>query len=175
MSNQYIAEVRAFGFNFAPVTWAQCNGQTIDISQNATLFQIVGTTYGGNGQTNFQLPNLQDLTAAGMGTGVGLMNWPLGLVFGEPSHTLLISEVPMHTHSATFASGVSFENQKTVPSTTSYPARGQANHAYSAGSATILGPSTITPAGGSLPHNNIQPVQVVNFCIALFGVFPTHS
>jgi microcystin-dependent protein len=175
MSSQYIAEIRVFGFNFAPIDWAQCNGQTIDISQNSTLFQIIGTTYGGNGQTTFNLPNLQDLTAAGMGTGLGLMNWPLGAMFGEANHTLITTEVPGHSHSATFASGVAFDAQKTTPSTTSYPGRAQANHAYSTAAGTTLAPATIASAGGSLPHNNIQPVQVLNYCIALFGIFPAHS
>ena len=106
MSNQYIAEIRIFGFNFAPLDWAQCNGQTVAVDQNSTLFQIIGSTFGGNGTTTFNLPNLQDLTAAGIGTGLGLRNWPLGATFGEANHTLLISEVPLHTHSATFGGGV---------------------------------------------------------------------
>ena len=175
MSNQYIAEVRVFGFNFAPIDWAQCNGQTLDISQNPTLFQIIGTTYGGNGQTTFQLPNLQDRTAVGMGTGAGRMNWPLGAVFGEANHTLLTAEVPGHTHSATFAAGVGFVDQKTTPSPTSFPGRAQANHAYSAAAGSTLAPATITAFGGSLPHNNIQPVLVLNYCIALFGIFPSQN
>jgi microcystin-dependent protein len=158
MSNQYIAEIRIFGFNFAPLDWAQCNGQTVAIDQNSTLFQIIGSTFGGNGTTTFNLPNLQDLTAAGIGTGLGLRNWPLGATFGEANHTLLISEVPLHTHSAT-----------------SYPARAQANRAYNTAATTTLAPATLPPVGGSLPHNNIQPVLVMNYCIALFGIFPSQS
>jgi microcystin-dependent protein len=175
MSNQYIAEVRVFGFNFAPIDWAQCNGQTVAIDQNSTLFQIIGSTYGGNGTTTFNLPNLQDQTAVGMGQGPGLRNWSLGATFGEANHTLIINEVPGHSHSATFGGGAAFDAQKTTPSPTSYPGRAQANHAYSTASGTILAPGTIGPAGGSLPHNNIQPVQVLNYCIALFGIFPAHS
>ena len=83
MSNQYIAEVRAFGFNFAPIDWAQCNGQVMGIDQNPTLYQIIGTTYGGNGTTTFALPNLQDMTPLGQGQGLGLMNWALGQTFGQ--------------------------------------------------------------------------------------------
>jgi microcystin-dependent protein len=176
MSNQYIAEIRIFGFNFAPIDWAQCNGQTIGIDQNPTLFNIIGTTYGGNGTTTFSLPNLQDRTVVGMGQGPGLRNWPLGGVFGEANHTLLISEVPLHAHPATFAAGVTFGGQQATPSSTSYPGRAQTpSRAYNTAAGTTLAPATIGPAGGSLPHNNIQPVLVLNYCIALFGVFPPQS
>jgi len=175
MSNQYIAEIRVFGFNFAPLDWAQCNGLTIAIDQNLTLFNIIGTTFGGNGTTTFNLPNLQDQTAAGMGQGPGLRDWPLGATFGEANHTLLISEVPLHAHSATFGAGVVFGDQKTTPSSTSYPARAQANRAYNTASSTTLAPATLPPFGGSQPHNNIQPVLVMNYCIALFGIFPPKS
>jgi microcystin-dependent protein len=174
MSNQYIAEVRIFGFNFAPIDWAQCNGQTIGIDQNATLFNIIGTTFGGNGQTTFNLPNLQDLTAVGMGQGPGLRNWPLGATSGEANHTLLITEVPLHTHPATFATA-SGQNETTTPLATYYPGPAKNNRAYSTASGTTLAPATIGPGGGSLPHNNIQPVLVLNYCIALFGVFPPQA
>jgi microcystin-dependent protein len=174
MSQQYIAEIRAFGFNYAPIDWAQCNGQTIGIDQNATLFNIIGTTYGGNGTTTFNLPNLQDRTAVGMGQGPGLMNWPLGGVFGEANHTLLIGEVPRHTHQATAAeAGFSFETA--APTSTSYPGRAQNGHAFSTTTNSSLYSGTIGPYGGSLPHNNVQPVLVLNFCIALFGVYPPQS
>jgi microcystin-dependent protein len=174
MSSQYIAEIRAFGFNFAPLDWAQCNGQTIAIDQNATLFNIIGTTYGGNGTTTFNLPNLQDRTVAGMGQGPGLRSWPLGGVFGEANHTLLINEVPLHAHPATFGiAGV--ENETTIPSSISYPGHAQGSRAYNTSATTTLAPATIGLAGGSLPHNNIQPVQVLNYCIALFGVFPSQA
>jgi microcystin-dependent protein len=175
MSNQYVAEIRIFGFNFAPIDWAQCNGQTIAIDQNPTLFTIIGTTYGGNGTTTFALPNLQDRTAVGMGQGPGLMNWPLGASFGEANHTLLISEVPLHAHSATFGTAGA-ENETTTPSSISYPGRAQPpGRAYNTAASTMLAPATIGVAGGSLPHNNIQPVLVLNYCIALFGVFPPQN
>jgi microcystin-dependent protein len=162
MSNQYIAEVRVFGFNFAPVDWAQCNGQTMDISQNTTLFTLIGTTYGGNGQTTFLLPNLQDLTAVGMGQGLGLRNWPLGATFGEANHTLLITEVPAHSHSVTVGAGVEFTQET----------RGRA---YAPSSNGTLNSGTIGPYGGSQPHANVQPTLALNYCIALYGVFPPQS
>jgi|HubBroStandDraft_1064217.scaffolds.fasta_scaffold00266_26 microcystin-dependent protein len=171
MADQYIAEIRIFGFNFAPVSWAQCNGQPMDISQNSTLFNIIGTTYGGNGTTTFNLPNFQDRTAAGMGTGPGLRNWPLGGIFGEANHTLLAGEVPLHTHQAT-AGLAGTTVQVSSPTTTSYPGRPSNGFGYSTTANSTLAPATISLAGGSQPHNNIQPVLVMNYCIALFGVFP---
>ena len=172
MSNQYIGEIRAFGFNFAPLSWAFCNGQSIAIDQNAALFQILGTTYGGNGQTNFQLPDLQDLTTVSMGQGLGLRNWPLGQVFGEPAHTLIIGEVPQHGHTLT-AGTVGPTEYVGTPTTASYPGKGKSGEAYSTAHNVIMGASAVGLYGGSLPHENIQPVQVLNFCIALYGVFPT--
>jgi len=174
MSEYYIGEIRAFGFNFAPVDWAFCAGQLIDIDQNTALFQILGTTYGGNGQTNFQLPDLQDLTTVSFGQGLGLMNWNLGQVYGEDYHTLIISEVPMHGHSMTAGEVKSSEYVKS-PDTKSYPGRGASGDFYSSTATTILGASSVAAYGGNLPHNNIQPVQVLNFCIALYGVYPTHA
>jgi microcystin-dependent protein len=176
MSDQYIAEIRVFGFNFAPLNWAQCNGQTMTISQNTTLFQIIGTTYGGNGTSTFNLPNLQDQTAVGMGTGPGLRNWSLGEVFGEANHTLLVTEVPQHTHQATGAV-VPPADFVPAPAATSYLGRTKGtNFAYSSAAPnTTLAPTTISLIGGSQPHNNIQPVQVLNYCIAMFGVFPPQS
>lgn len=174
MSNQYIAEVRAFGFNFAPIDWAQCNGQIVDISQNPTLYQIIGTTYGGNGQTNFALPNLQDLTPLGQGQGLGLMNWSLGETFGEPNHTLLINEVPLHSHTASMALAPA-SSKTSAPGANSYPGEITRIAAYAKAANSILSQATIGNAGGSLPHPNLQPVQVLNYCIALYGVYPTHG
>jgi microcystin-dependent protein len=174
MSDQYIGEIRMFGFNFAPSQWAKCQGQLLDISQNAALFSILGTTFGGNGQTNFGLPNLQDLTAVGMGQGLGLMDWGLGGVFGEPSHTLTINEAPQHTHTATAGEGVAFGVQTPAPTATSYLGR-EKGGAYATTANTSLAAAVIGQTGNSLPHANIQPVLVMNYCIALTGVFPSRN
>jgi microcystin-dependent protein len=174
MSEQYIAEIRVFGFNFAPLDWAQCDGQTMQISQNSTLYSIIGTTYGGNGTTTFNLPNLQDLTAVGMGQGLGLSNWALGQIQGEANHTLLIGEVPAHTHTVTGGAGVGFGSELRKPDSTSYLGRWD-GRAYNPASNTTLGGSTIVPSGGSQPHPNIQPVLVLNYCIALYGYYPSQS
>jgi microcystin-dependent protein len=174
MSDQFIGEIRIFGFNFAPTQWAKCQGQLQSISQNAALFSILGTTFGGDGQSTFGLPKLQDLTAAGMGQGPGLLDWGLGGTFGEASHTLLINEVPQHTHTATAGEGVAFGNQTAAPTATSYLGR-EKGGAYATTANTSLAGQVIGPTGNSLPHANIQPVLVMNYCIALFGVFPSRN
>jgi microcystin-dependent protein len=175
MTEQYIAEIRVFGFNFAPLTWAQCNGQQMSISQNTTLFSIIGTTYGGDGVTTFNLPNLQDRTAVGMGQGQGLMNWPLGAVAGEASHTLLTSQVPSHSHTVTGGAGVEFAIELRKPDSTSYLGRWDGRSYIPGAPNSTLGGATIGPAGGSQPHPNIQPVLAINYCIALSGIYPSQS
>jgi microcystin-dependent protein len=174
MSDQYLGEIRVFGFNFAPLDWAQCNGQTMSIGQASALFAIIGTTYGGDGVSTFLLPNLQSLTAAGMGQGTGLRNWSLGQVFGEASHTLLIGEAPRHQHTVTGGGGVPFAQELRTPDNTAYFGRWD-GRGYGASTNTTLAGSTISPAGGSQPHPNVQPVSVLNYCIALNGIFPPHS
>jgi microcystin-dependent protein len=174
MSDQYIGEIRAFGFNYATYGWAQCNGQSMSISQNTALYTIIGTTYGGDGVQTFNLPNLQSLTAVGMGQGTGLRNWPIGGVFGEANHTLLIGEVPTHQHTVTGGGGVSFAAETRAPDATAYLGRWD-GRAYSSSANTTLSGQTVSPAGGSQPHPNVQPVSVLNFCIALQGVFPPRS
>jgi microcystin-dependent protein len=174
MSNQYIGEIRAFGFNFATINWAQCNGQIMAIDQNTTLFQILGTTYGGNGQTTFGLPNLQDLTPVGMGQGLGLRDWPIGSIFGEANHTLLINEVPVHTHAAAVAAAAS-TIETPQPTATSYPGEIGRTFVYAPTSTTSLAGSAISITGGSQPHPNIQPILVLNYCIALYGIYPSQG
>ena len=172
MSNFYVAEVRVFGFTFAPVDWAKCNGTLIAISQNPTLFTVIGTTYGGDGVNTFALPNLQDQDVVGQGTGPGLRTWVLGATAGEAEHTLTINEVPGHTHQAVAGDGVAFASQTAAPSATSYFGR-ERGGAYAATHNTTLAASVIGQAGGSLPHANNQPTLVMNYCIALFGIFPS--
>jgi microcystin-dependent protein len=174
MSDQFVGEIRIFGFNFATTGWAKCQGQLQNISQNPTLFSIIGTTYGGNGTTNFALPNLQDRTAVGMGQAPGLLDWGLGGVFGEAAHTLVIGEAPLHSHTATAGEGVEFPTQLRAPTPTGYLGR-EKGGAYAPTANTTIATAAIGVSGNSLPHPNIQPVLVMNYCIALTGVFPSRN
>lgn len=169
MADPFVAEIRVFSFTFPPRGWATCDGQILPLSQNTALFSLLGTTYGGNGSSNFALPNLQGLAARGFGQGPGLSEVFLGETGGSESVTLLQSELPAHAH------GLRAEN---APATENDP---QGNRfaqlttpglgAWGSGTAgPVGGPNGVS--GGGLPHNNLQPSLVLNFCIALQGVFP---
>ena len=167
MAEPFLGEVKIFSFNFPPRGWAFCNGQQLPISQNAALFSLLGTTYGGNGVTTFQLPNLQGSVPFHVGSGLSL-----GQVAGEINHALLQSEMPAHTHVATASSGVADQ----VSPAGNYWAKGIAS-AYAAAGAIndTMSAAAITSVGGSLPHDNMSPYLVLNFCIALQGIFPSRS
>ncbi|HEV2840318.1 MAG TPA: tail fiber protein [Chthoniobacterales bacterium] len=174
MSSPFVAEIRIFGFNFAPTGWAQCNGQILPISQNTALFSLLGTTYGGNGQSTFALPDLQGNAAMHPGQGQGLSLRDLGEQSGAETITLLVSEIPFHTHSIMAVPEVSDVQTPTVDTALG---RSGGGSAYTAAPANIvqLAPQALTPAGGSLPHNNMQPYLTLNYCIALQGVFPPRT
>lgn len=160
-----------FGGNFAPRGWAFCAGQLLSIAQNTALFSILGTTYGGNGTTTFALPDLRGRVPMSSGTGPGLTPRTLGEMAGEENHTLIATEMPAHNHLArcnnSGASGGRPEG--TVPGVS-----GSAIY-DSASDGTTMNAQMITPAGGSQPHNNMQPYTVVNFIIALEGIFPSRN
>ena len=166
MSDPFLSEIRMMSFNFPPKGWALCNGQTMAINQNQALFSLLGTTYGGNGQTTFALPNLQGRVPTHMG-GVGHF---LGQAGGEQSHTLSISEMPSHPH--TFQGTTN--NADNVAVTGNLMAT-SANLYTPAGNLTPLVPSTVGNAGGSQAHENMQPYLVISFCIALQGIFPSRN
>jgi microcystin-dependent protein len=171
----YLGEIKAFSFQFAPKGWALCSGQLLSISQNAALFAILGTTFGGNGTTTFALPNLQSRLAVSFGQGNGLQNWTLGEFQGEQNHTVTINEVPLHTHQATASAGIAFNQQAAAPGATSFYGR-ERGGAYSATTdGSTLHPSVISTVGGSQPHNNSQPSLVLNYSVALVGIFPTRN
>jgi microcystin-dependent protein len=172
MTDPFVAEIRIFGFNFAPKGWAFCDGQLMPISQNTALFSLLGTTYGGDGKSTFALPNLQGSVPLHPGQGPGLSLYDLGQSGGSDSVTLLESEVPAHSHdlnaSASEAIATSPEGQLFAVG------QGVAEYAPP-GSAVTLAPQMVTPAGGNQPHNNIQPSLTLSFCIALQGVYPPRS
>lgn len=166
----FVAEIRIFGFNFAPTGWALCAGQLLPISQNTALFSLLGTTYGGDGRTTFALPDLQGRVPIFWGQGPGLGSYFLGEQAGEQNITLLESEIPTHRHTLSASARTATARQPAG----NYPAAGQGVGMYDADTqpTTTMSASMTTPAGGSLPHNNMMPYLTVNLCIALQGVFP---
>ncbi|MBB6099989.1 microcystin-dependent protein [Deinobacterium chartae] len=165
MAEPFISEIRIFTFNFAPKGWATCNGQLLPINQNQALFSLLGTAYGGNGQTNFALPNLQGRVPVHAGEGL-----ILGQSAGTESHTLNVSEIPEHVHLLS----VSNANANQTIGTGNVLAAFSGGYAPD-GPAAPLHPATISNAGGSQPHENRQPFLTLNFCIALQGIFPSQS
>jgi len=169
MADPFVAEIRVVGFNFAPTGWAQCNGQVLPISQNTALFALLGTVYGGDGKSTFALPNLQGSAAMHPGQGQGLNEHFLGEMGGTETVTLLQSEIPVHTHSVQ-AGGSGFDND---PGLGVMLANEPGAATYTTGTPNVqLAAQTLSPAGGSLPHNNMMPYLTMNFVIALQGVFP---
>jgi microcystin-dependent protein len=168
----FVAEIRVFGFNFAPKGWAFCDGQLLPISQNTALFSLLGTNFGGDGKSTFGLPNFQGSAAIGQGEGSGISPYFVGEEGGVPSVTLLQSETPMHTHQAQ-ASNEPAELQ--APNPERALARSKPGFAYQSDSSTNLVQmnfQSTTIVGNSLPHNNMPPFLTLNFCIALQGVYP---
>jgi microcystin-dependent protein len=167
----FVAEIRIFPFNFAPKGWAFCDGQILPISQNTALFSLLGTTYGGDGKSTFALPDLQGSAAMHPGQGPGLSLRDLGEQGGEDFVTLLESEMPAHTH---VANALGVVSTTAAPSTQTALSRSVNGSAYAAGGGALqqLAVQALPVAGGSLPHNNLQPYLTLSYCIALQGVFP---
>jgi len=167
MGSPYLSEIRIFSFDFAPKGWAMCNGQILPINQNQALFALLGTTYGGNGIQTFGLPNLQGRVAPHMGDGL-----TLGESGGEQAHTLVSAELPSHTHQATCNK---MGGNTTSPSS-AVPAFDADVAAYASGpGGANLNAASANLTGGNQPHNNLAPYLVLNFCIALQGIFPTRN
>jgi len=173
MVDPFVAEIRIFGFNFPPTGWAFCNGQLLPISQNTALFSLLGTTYGGDGKSTFALPDLQSSAPLHPGQGSGLSQRFLGQEGGVEFVTLLESEIPAHTH-AIRASTQNADVASPGPATAIGRSVGQKVFAAS-GANQPMAFQNIAPTGGSLPHNNLMPYLVLNFCIALQGVFPPRT
>lgn len=187
MAQPFIGEIRCFGFNFNPRGYMFASGQLIPIAQNTALFSILGTTYGGNGTSNFALPNLNGQMPGGNGSGPSLTPRVLGETFGSEKVTLLISEMPSHIHGVTTkVDPASTANMTDVPtagyflSRFSYAGNSAANAWFKPSSGpnptpTTLHPLTLSVAGGSQPHNNQQPYLTINWCIAVQGAFPARN
>lgn len=179
MSDPFVAEIRIVGFNFAPTGWAQCNGQLIPIAQNTALFSLLGTFYGGDGRSTFALPNFQGSGPIGTGQSPGGSNYPsVGQQSGVPYITLLTSEIPVHTHSAMAdATGSNLANTPVSNdwAKAAVSRQGINNYNSSVGSGLQMNFQALSIAGGSQPHNNMQPYLVLNFIIAMQGVFPPRS
>jgi len=188
MLDPYLGQILLFGFNFAPTGHAFCNGQILPIAQNTALFSLLGTTYGGNGQNTFALPNLRGTVPIGAGQGSGLSNYDTGEVAGQESVTLLMTEMPAHGHVFDFSqykgtlhchagAGNQRDPSGHVPATESSGATASYSDAsvpaatMNSSAVNVTG-GNVGPTGGSQPHENRQPFLVMNYCIALFGVFP---
>jgi microcystin-dependent protein len=181
MSQPYVGQIFMFAGNFAPAGWMACNGQIIPISENDVLFQLIGTTYGGDGESTFALPNLQGRIPIHMGQGAGLSSYQIGQTGGAESVTLTTQQIPSHNHMAQTSTvgGTSASPQSgsilADEVTQGAPSGGNA-YAYVAGNTAPLAPlpgNTVVNAGGNQPHENMQPFGVVLYCISLFGIFPT--
>jgi microcystin-dependent protein len=174
MADPFVAEIRIFPFNFAPTGWATCDGQLLPLSQNTALFSLLGTTYGGNGESNFALPDLQGNAPMHPDQGPGLSLHDLGESAGSETVTLLESEIPAHGHGLVAAANLS---TTAVASPGVGLGRSRGANLYQSNVAqnlTAMG-AMIAPTGGDQPHNNMQPYLTLNFCIALQGVFPSRT
>jgi microcystin-dependent protein len=166
MADPFLSEIKIFSFNFPPKGWALCNGQFLPINQNQALFALLGTTYGGNGQTTFALPNLRGQVPIHMGNG-----HQLGEKAGSTSVTVNIQQLPTHLHAL---NATNADQNRVAPPNLNF--LGPVNDLYGApGSLATLNPSSVTSVGGSQPHNNMMPYLTLNFCIALQGIFPSQN
>lgn len=172
MADPFVAEIRIFPFNFAPKGWAFCDGQLLPLSQNTALFSLLGTTYGGNGKSNFALPDLQGRAPMFWGQGPGLSLHDIGEEAGSETVTLLESEIPAHTH--TMRASLDDADVR-IPTPARSLAKSSANMYATGNPNAPMAQQALTPAGGSQPHNNMMPYLTLNFCIALQGVFPPRS
>ncbi|HRC16318.1 MAG TPA: tail fiber protein [Chitinophagaceae bacterium] len=168
----FIGQIKVFGFDFAPRGFAQCNGQLLPINTNQALFSLLGTTFGGNGQTNFALPDLRGRAPIHFGQGVGLPNFALGQAGGQENNTLILSELPPHNHSANATGNTAdqtYPNENTWAAGSSFPA-------YSSAAASgNMAPNSVSNTGNNQPHNNMSPYLVINYSIALSGIFPSRN
>lgn len=172
MAQPFVGEIRMFAGNFAPAGWAFCNGQQVPISENEALFQLIGTTYGGDGEENFNLPNLQSRIPIHQGQGNGLTNRTLGEMLGVEQVTLTTQQIPVHSHpmlaSTNPGGAINPENQVLAAGTNVQFFRAIAPN-------VPMAPNIIGPVGGSQPHENLMPYLAINYILSLYGIFPQFS
>jgi microcystin-dependent protein len=179
MSSPYVGQILMFGGNFPPSGWMFCNGQLLPISENDVLFQLIGTTYGGDGQETFGLPNMQSRVPIHQGQGAGLSSYVIGQAGGTESVTLTTNQIPVHSHVPVASANPgtsSVAANNTILSTENSTAQGGGNaftYLPPGGAQAQMANSSIGLTGSSQPHQNIQPVLAISYCISLFGVFPT--
>lgn len=170
-TDPYIGQIKVFGFNFPPRFHAFCDGQLLPINQNQALFSLLGTQYGGNGTTNFALPDLRGRAAIHQGQGPGLSSYIIGQTTGEENHTLTINEMPMHQHQAVASNN---NADQTYPPNNLW-AKGGSDAGFSATGGGVMAAQSMTNTGSSQSHNNMAPFTVVNYSIALTGIFPSRN
>jgi microcystin-dependent protein len=174
VSDQFVGEIRCVGFNFAPIGWAQCDGQILSISQNTALFSLLGTNYGGDGKSNFGLPNLQGCVPMSAGSGAGLTPRNFGDTGGSATVTLFPNELPSHNHAA--MAETTAGSTPTAPGNFFAKTGSPITAEYHAGAPNVLmDANALATAGGSQAHNNLMPYVVMNFIIAMQGIFPPRS
>ena len=171
MSQPFIGEIRIFAGNFAPAGWALCQGQLLAIAQNDALFALLGTTYGGDGQTTFALPDLRGRAAVHQGQGPGLSSYVIGQQYGAEQVTVTAPQMPAHTHVV---------GANSAPASTRAPgnavwAAGTGGLPYASTPSVSMNSASVTSSGGSLPHENMSPFLAMNYIIALFGIFPSRN
>lgn len=178
MSDPFLGEIRMVGFNFAPYGWAFCNGQTLAISANTALYSLLGTYYGGNGVSTFNLPNLQSRVPIGMGSGTGLSPYTIGQTGGTEKTTLTANNLPTHTHGfalqANNGAGTTSNPTNAVPAVPQ-DADGNPTVAYAATGNATMAPQTTSPAGSNVAFPNLPPYLAVNYVIALQGIYPSRN
>ena len=175
MADPFVAEIRIFPFNFPPKGWAFCDGQLLPLSQNTALFSLLGTTYGGNGKSNFALPDMQGNAPMHPGQGPGLSLHDLGEIGGSETVTLLESEIPSHSHALMASNEDGVQGTLTPGTTLSTSVGGKLYQTTTNSNLVMMNPSALAPAGGDQSHNNMMPYLTLSFCIALQGVFPPRT
>ena len=173
MAQPYVGEIRMFGGNFAPAGWMFCEGQLLPISENETLFNLIGTTYGGGGQSTFALPDLQGRLPVHMGQGPGItQSYVVGEKAGVESVTLTTQQIPIHNHAVQTSNDIASSNS----ANNSILAQSTQILMYTQDTATkFMPPTAVSPVGGSQPHDNLQPYLCISFIISLFGIFPSQT